>query len=99
MTIHEKTLERQMPCVPHIARKMLNLFLRHVPAPETAYDLTARERGVPELMVAGHDFQGIADRLVISFYTVRAHVRNLYDKLHVHSKSQAVAKALREHLI
>jgi len=87
------------PISPHIARKVLKLFLRHVPAPGDAYDLTAREREVLELMVAGNDFREIADTLVVSFYTVRAHVRNIYDKLHVHSKSQAVAKALREHLI
>jgi DNA-binding NarL/FixJ family response regulator len=63
------------------------------------YDLTPREREVLEHLVAGMDFNGIADHLVVSLYTVRAHIRNIYEKLHVHSKSQAVAKALREGLI
>ena len=95
----EEAASGATPISPHIARKMLRLFKKHVPVPGTDYDLTPREREVLEHLVAGLDFAEIADRLVVSVYTVRAHIRNIYEKLHVHSKSQAVAKALREGLI
>jgi len=87
------------PMSPHIARRVLNLFKRHVPPPASDHGLTAREKDVLELLVKGGGFKEIADDLVISLYTVRAHIRNIYEKLHVHSKSQAVAKALREGLV
>lgn len=87
------------PMSPHIARRVLNLFKRHIPPPASDYNLTAREQDVLELLVKGNDFKGIADELIISVFTVRAHIRNIYEKLHVHSKSQAVAKALRERLV
>lgn len=84
------------PISPHIARKMLDLFRQKLPAPREEYQLTPREREVLERLVQGDDYQQIADRFFLSLFTVRAHIRNIYDKLHVHSKSQAVAKALRE---
>lgn len=87
------------PISPNIARKMLRLFKKHVPVQGNDYDLTQREREVLEHLVDGLDFAEIADRLSVSLYTVRAHIRNIYAKLHVHSKSQAVAKAIREGLI
>jgi len=99
LEVVQEAADGATPISPHIARKVLRLFMKHVPAPEDHYDLTAREREVLELLVAGHDFKEIADALIVSVYTVRAHIRNIYDKLHVHSKSQAVAKALREGLI
>jgi len=51
------------------------------------------------LLAEGHSYQTAAERLEISINTVRDHVRSLYDKLHVHSKSQAVSTALRRGLI
>ncbi len=95
----EEAASGATPISPHIARRMLRLFKRHVPIPGTDYDLTPREREVLEHLVAGLDFAEIAEQLIVSVYTVRAHIRNIYEKLHVHSKSQAVAKALREGLI
>ena len=87
------------PMSPHIARRVLNLFKRHLPPPAAEYDLTAREKEVLGVLVNGGTFQDIADELVVSVFTVRAHIRNIYEKLHVHSKSEAVAKALLERLI
>ena len=95
----EEAASGATPISPHIARKMLRLFKKHVPVPGGDYDLTPREQEVLEHLVAGMDFNELADHLVVSLYTVRAHIRNIYEKLHVHSKSQAVAKALREGLI
>jgi DNA-binding NarL/FixJ family response regulator len=87
------------PMSPHIARRVLNMFRDFHPPQKADYQLTEREIKVLERLVEGDDYKQIADALYISLFTVRAHLRNIYDKLHVHSKSQAVAKALQEHLI
>jgi DNA-binding NarL/FixJ family response regulator len=87
------------PMSPHIARRVLEMFRQHAPPPHADYDLTAREVDVLERLVAGNGYREIAEALFISVYTVRAHLRNIYDKLHVHSKSQAVSKALQEGLL
>jgi len=87
------------PMSPHIARKVLELFRQHHPPPQSDYQLTPRELEVLNLLIQGDDYKQIADKLYLSLFTVRAHIRNIYDKLHVHSKSQAVAKALKERVI
>ena len=83
---------------PHIARKVLEMFKQNAPPPRAEYRLTPREFEVLELLVQGEDYKTIADKLFLSLFTVRAHIRNIYDKLHVHTKSQAVAKALKENV-
>jgi len=87
------------PMSPHIARKVLELFRQNVPPPRADYQLTPRELEVLQLLTRGDDYKQIADKLFLSPFTIRAHIRNIYDKLHVHSKSQAVAKALREKVV
>jgi len=87
------------PISPHIARKMLQMFKDHLPPPKADYNLTDRELDVLEHLVQGDDYKLIADKLFLSIFTIRAHIRNIYDKLHVHSKSQAVSKALNERLV
>ncbi|MBI3189462.1 MAG: response regulator transcription factor [Ignavibacteriales bacterium] len=87
------------PISPHIASKVLQMFKEHLPMKNVSYSLTKRELKVLEHLVQGDDYKTIADKLFLSNYTVRAHTRNIYDKLHVHSKSQAVAKALKENLL
>ncbi len=87
------------PMSPHIARRVLQMFREFHPPRKADYQLTDREISVLERLVDGDDYKQIADALFISLFTVRAHLRNIYDKLHVHSKSQAVAKALQEHLL
>jgi len=87
------------PMSPHIARRVLQMFTEFHPPRKADYQLTDREISVLERLVDGDDYKQIADALFISLFTVRAHLRNIYDKLHVHSKSQAVAKALQEHLL
>jgi DNA-binding NarL/FixJ family response regulator len=66
---------------------------------QTTYALTDRERTILSLMVDGLSYKMIADREHISFHTVNSHIRNIYEKLHVHSLSEAVSKALREGLV
>ena len=84
------------PMSPHIARKVLEMFKHYLPPPKADYNLTERELEVLDYLTRGYDNKMIAEKLFLSTYTVRAHIRNIYDKLHVHSKSQAVAKALKE---
>ena len=87
------------PMSPHIARMVLELFKQNIPAPKSDYNLTTRELEVLDMLTHGADFKQIAERLFVSLFTVRAHIRNIYEKLHVHSKSEAVAKALRERVL
>lgn len=86
------------PINPKIARKVLDLFT-DLAVPRGDYGLTEREREVLECLVSGQTKQQIADDLFVSYHTVDMHVRNIYAKLHVHSRSGAVARALRERLI
>jgi DNA-binding NarL/FixJ family response regulator len=83
------------PMSGRIARKMLELF-RHMrrSAPELE-NLSKREQEVLELLAKGYRYKEIADQLVMSFDTVRSHLRSIYDKLHVHSRTEAVAKFLQ----
>lgn len=86
------------PINPQIASKVLDMFA-DLAVPKGDYDLTNREREVLEELVEGKTTKRIASELHISYHTVDMHVRNIYTKLHVHSRSGAVAKALRERLI
>jgi DNA-binding NarL/FixJ family response regulator len=87
------------PMSPHIARKVLEMFKQNAPPPRADYHLTPREFEVLELLVNGDDYKSIAEKLFLSLFTIRAHIRNIYDKLHVHTKSQAVSKALKENVV
>jgi DNA-binding CsgD family transcriptional regulator len=69
------------------------------PRDAMADPLTATEGRLLALLAEGNSYQSAADRMEISINTVRDHVRSIYDKLHVHSKSAAVSKALRAGLI
>jgi DNA-binding NarL/FixJ family response regulator len=86
------------PMSSHIARRVVTLFQKqYAPPPEIS--LTEREREVLTALSDGNSYQAIADRLFISVDTVRYHIRNVYGKLHVHSQSAAVSKAIRKGLI
>jgi DNA-binding NarL/FixJ family response regulator len=86
------------PMDARIARKVLDMFSR-LSVPTGEYGLTGREKEILHLMVDGLTAKGIADRLFLSFRTVDTHVKNIYTKLHVHSRSGAVTKAFRERLL
>ena len=88
------------PMSSHIARKVIDFFQKKpVSSQKSNYDLTPREKEILTGLVEGHNFKAIADSLFISIETVRFHFRNIYKKLHVHSQSEAVAKAIKEGLI
>jgi DNA-binding NarL/FixJ family response regulator len=91
------------PMSPVIARKTLHLFQKflspYAEASQIDYHLTPREKDVLQWMVRGYSYKMIADACKISFETVRGHIRNIYEKLHVASMSEAVAKVIKERLV
>jgi len=94
----EEIIEGGAPINSQIARKVLDLFGAHF-GPSTDYQLTDRERDILKLLVEGHPKKQIAAELFLSFHTIDSHLRNIYSKLHVHKRSAAVAKALRERIL
>ena len=94
-----EAVEGGSPMSPTIAARVVRLFREFRP-PETAnYHLTAQETELLKLLVEGHYKKTAAQALGISFHTVSFHLKNIYTKLQVHSKTEAVAKALREKLV
>jgi len=87
------------PMSPEIARKVVALFRDFRPPERVEYDLTPHEERILKLLVEGHSKKTAAAALDISFHTVSFHVRSIYEKLQVHSKSEAVAKALQQRII
>ncbi len=88
------------PMSPGIARKVLRLFSQNVPVKEAKQDfnLSPRETEVLGLLVNGKSYKMISDELGITYDTVRAHMKKIYEKLHVTSMTEAVAKAIKEKL-
>jgi DNA-binding NarL/FixJ family response regulator len=78
-----------------VARKVVDHFHSAQNASSELQKLTAREREILELLASGSLYKQIGDRLGISFSTVRAHVRNIYEKLHVQSRTEATVKFLQ----
>jgi DNA-binding NarL/FixJ family response regulator len=88
-------IEGGAPMTPSIARKVLESFShKRVQQNDVLSVLSEREKEVLNRIVDGNSYKMIADLLFISIDTVRSHIKNIYEKLHVNSKSQAVAKAL-----
>jgi DNA-binding NarL/FixJ family response regulator len=87
------------PMSPEVARRVISLF-REIRPPERAdYDLTPHETRLLKLFVDGHNYKTAAAELGVTVHTVSFHLRNIYDKLQVHSKSEAVAKAIQNRLV
>jgi DNA-binding NarL/FixJ family response regulator len=87
------------PMNSSIARKVLEFFSEKKNITENGYDLSSREKDVLSCLVKGDSYKMIASHCFISMGTVCTHISNIYKKLHVNSKSEAVAKAIRERLI
>jgi len=89
------------PMSSRIARQVITAFKegKNILPEQKDFDLTEREVSVLNLLAEGYNYQEIAESLYISVDTVRHHIRNIYKKLHVHSQSEAVAKAIRKKII
>ncbi len=87
------------PMSPEIARKVVMLFQNTRQPEKIEEQLTQQEIKLLQLLADGHGYQSAAGQLNISINTVRNYIRSIYDKLHVHSKNEAVSKALRSGII
>ena len=87
------------PMSPEIARKVVTMFSKVAPPKREEHRLSARELDILKLLAEGHSYKTAAKSLSLSIDTVRFHIRNIYEKLHVHSKSEAVMLALRQGIV
>lgn len=87
------------PMSPEVARRVIELFRAIRPPEQADHDLTPHELRLLKLLVEGHSYKTAAGALGVTVKTISFHLQHIYEKLHVHSKSEAVAKALRLRLI
>lgn len=85
------------PMTPSIARRVLKYFGQSTNK-QNDYNLTKREAEILQQLINGFSYKKIAENLFISLDTVRSHIKSIYQKLHVKSKAEAVAKALKDRL-
>ena len=83
------------PMTPQLARRMVQFFSRPAEDASNVSGLTPGEREFLDQLANGYAYKEIADRMNISIDTVRSYVRTVYEKLHVHSRTEAVVKYLR----
>jgi DNA-binding NarL/FixJ family response regulator len=96
----EETYTGGAPMSPSVAKKVLRM-LAHQPstASPVAFDLSDREKEILACLVKGMSYRQIGENCFISLDTVRSHIRNIYDKLHVHSKVEAVKTAIHNRIV
>jgi DNA-binding NarL/FixJ family response regulator len=87
------------PMSPEVARRVIALFQNVHPPARADCHLTPHENRLLKLLVQGHTYKTAAAELGSSIHAVSFHMRNIYAKLQVHSKSEAVVKALRDRLV
>jgi DNA-binding NarL/FixJ family response regulator len=87
------------PMSPEVASRVVALFRDVRPPDRATYDLTPHEARLLKLFVEGHNYKTAAAELGVSVHTISFHLRSIYEKLQVHSKSEAVAKALKNRLV
>jgi DNA-binding NarL/FixJ family response regulator len=87
------------PMSPEVARRVITLFREVRPPERVDYDLSPHELRLLKLLVEGHSYKTAALELKVTVNTVSFHLKSIYEKLQVHSKSEAVAKALQHRLI
>ena len=99
LTALKESLTDGSPMTASVAKKVMELFRSYAPNKTEEFFLTKRELEVLEFIVNGSNNKEIADTLFISIETVRNHIRHIYEKLQVHSKSEAVIKAIRQGIV
>lgn len=87
------------PMSPEVARRVIALFRTFRPPDDTTCELTPHEVRLLRLLVDGHNYKTAAAELGVTVHTISFHLRSIYEKLQVHSKSEAVAKALKNRLV
>jgi DNA-binding NarL/FixJ family response regulator len=95
-----ETYEGGAPMIPSIATKVLKIVQNpFLSLQKNTFDLSEREKEILACLVKGMSYKLIAANCFISIDTVRGHIRNIYEKLHVHSKSEAVVKAIKGKIV
>ena len=87
------------PMSPEVASRVIKLFREVRPPERVDYDLTPHETRLLKLLVDGHNYTTAADELNVSYNTIKFHMRHIYEKLQVHSKSEAVSMALKNRIV
>lgn len=87
------------PMTPSVAKQVLKLFSKPFQKSADLQTLTPREHDVLSFLVRGYSYKMAAGEMKISIETIRYHIKNVYCKLHVNSKSEAVAKAIQNKLV
>ncbi|MEO8149124.1 MAG: response regulator transcription factor [Bacteroidia bacterium] len=87
------------PMTPSVAKQVLKLFSKPFQKSDDLQTLTAREHDVLALLVRGYSYKMAAGEMNIGIETLRYHIKNIYTKLHVNSKSEAVAKAIQNKIV
>jgi DNA-binding NarL/FixJ family response regulator len=87
------------PMTPEVAHQVIKLFREIRPAEKQDEQLTPHEVRLLEMLAEGHNYETAASELGVTTHTISFHLQRIYEKLHVHSKTEAVAKALRNRLI
>jgi DNA-binding NarL/FixJ family response regulator len=94
-----EVLQGGAPMSPEVARRVVRLFREFRPPEHATSNLTPQENQLLKLLVEGHHKKTAATEMGVTVNTVSFHLKNIYQKLQVHSKTEAVAKALRERLV
>jgi DNA-binding NarL/FixJ family response regulator len=94
-----ETVNGGAPMSPEVARRVVALFREFRPSERADYLLTPHENRLLRLLADGHNYKSSAAELGVTINTVSFHMKRIYEKLHVHSKSEAVAKAFRQGLV
>src|SRR4051812_35451584 len=87
------------PVSPEVATRMIKFFREFHSAERSEYELTPHESRLLKLLTEGYNYTTAAEKLGVSYNTIKFHVRHIFDKLQVHSKSEAVVKAMRDRLV
>jgi len=87
------------PMSPEVAHRVIELFREFRPPEKSEHHLTPHELRLLKMLVEGYNYKTAATELGVSVNTVSFHMKHVYEKLQVHTKSEAVAKALRDHLV
>lgn len=95
-----ETYEGGAPMSPSVATKVMKMVAEQSPSAKPSnFNLSEREKEILSCLVKGMSYKLIADACFISIDTVRGHIRNIYEKLHVHSKGEAVATAIKSKIV
>lgn len=95
----KETNDGGAPMSPNVAAKVLKMVVHPHSTTDENFNLSDREKEVLSYLIRGASYRHIAEACFISIDTVRGHIRSIYEKLHVHSKGEAVAKAIKGNIV